>query len=236
MQSRQAVTVWALGLCLLGWLPATFAFGLGSLQVNSTLGEPLDARITLFSVSQSEQQSLRARLGDAQLYTEHDVKRPAVIDTIDVAVQKGAAVGGGVQLHLTSKQPISAPLLELLVVADAADGRVVRKYTALLYPTMASGSTPAPKAAASGPKITYQPRGKTVTVAPKQTLWSISKNNKYPGVSIEQMLVAIYRANPSAFDGSINSMKKGSTLVMPSLDEVEKIDAAWAENWVESRT
>lgn len=217
---------------LLWWAPAALALALGALQVHSALGEPLAARIALFSVSAAERQSLQVRLGGERAYRRHGVRRAAVINAIDVQVVQGAAAGGGVTLQLTSAQPIAAPLLEMLVVAETGDGRAVRKYTALLNPPSAAPARAKPTA----PQATKRPRSVTVTVAPQQTLWRIAKRHKYAGVSIEQMLVAIYRANPGAFDGDISNMRVGSTLVMPSPDTVRDIDPAWAENWVESRT
>lgn len=239
IDSRTAMFFWFAGLCLLAWMPAVWALGLGGMQVSSALGEPLKARITLFAVPSAQQDSLHVRLGDEQAYEQHDVKRVPAIDAIDVRVERGSPAGGNATVYLTSTQPISSPLLELLVIAQTDDGRAVRKYTALLYPSATANaaprannaSAPATASASSG-----RQRGATVTVAPDQTLWSISKRHKYPHVTIEQMLVAIYRANPAAFDGGINSMLVGSTLVMPSPQQVHKIDPAWAENWVESRT
>src|SRR5699024_12367980 len=108
-------------------------------------------------------------------------------------------------------------------------GRSARKYVALRSP--AGMDVPKP----ATPDIVYQSRNGSrarVVVGARQTLWSIAKRNKYADVSIQQMLVAIYRANPSAFDGDINSMKEGSTLVMPAHEKVSAIGARWASNWV----
>ncbi|HXH04025.1 MAG TPA: FimV/HubP family polar landmark protein [Candidatus Competibacteraceae bacterium] len=61
-------------------------------------------------------------------------------------------------------------------------------------------------------------------VAPGETLWSIAKRYAAgTGVSIEQMVLAIQRTNPQAFASpSINSMKVGSTLRIPSVDEAAR--------------
>ena len=220
-----------MGLWLLLCAPAALALGLGGMDVDSALGEPLEARITLLSVTPSERDSLRARLGTRQTYANHGVKRPAIIDDIDVAVQDSTAATGATIVHLTTSQPVARPLLELLVVAQTNDGRSVRKYSALLSPKGMEMSAPA------SPVAIDQPRGgDSVLVGPEQTLWSIAKRNKYADVSIQQMLIAIYRGNPSAFAGSINDMKVGSTLVMPAHDKVTAIDAGFADNWVDEHS
>ncbi len=50
-------------------------------------------------------------------------------------------------------------------------------------------------------------------VAPQETFWSVATKLR-PGakVSMDQVLLAIYRANPDAFDkGSFNGLLKGQT-------------------------
>ncbi len=72
----------------------------------------------------------------------------------------------------------------------------------------------------------------TVTEGPRrigpiqanQTLWSLASNNRPSGsVTMDQMLVALYRSNPQAFDGNMNLMLKGATLLVPSLEDIRAI-------------
>jgi pilus assembly protein FimV len=78
----------------------------------------------------------------------------------------------------------------------------------------ASASAPAPAAepAAVSGGSEYGP------VAPQETLWSIAvKLRPGPKVSMDQVLLALYRANPSAFDhGHFNGLLKGVKLSVPS--------------------
>src|SRR5699024_3751395 len=83
----------------LGCVPAAFALGLGGMSVDSALGEPLDARITLLSVTPSERRSLQARLGNAQTYADYGVKRPAIIDSINVVVRGSSPPTDGTVVH-----------------------------------------------------------------------------------------------------------------------------------------
>ncbi len=55
-----------------------------------------------------------------------------------------------------------------------------------------------------------------------QTLWGIA-SNLHSTASINQMMIAIYRANPRAFSGNIDRLKAGATLHIPSHAEVERI-------------
>lgn len=98
----------------------------------------------------------------------------------------------------------------------------------------APAPAPAPMAAepiASAGGSTYGP------TAPHETLWSIAtKLRPGPQVSMDQVLLALYRANPGAFDrGSFNGLIKGRTLQVPSLSDMESTPAAEAkvavDNW-----
>jgi pilus assembly protein FimV len=67
------------------------------------------------------------------------------------------------------------------------------------------------------------------------TLWSIANRNKLGGLSTNQMMIAIFNNNTSAFiDNNINKLVKGSRLVMPGLAEAEAISYSQALAEVES--
>ncbi|MGH8050620.1 MAG: FimV/HubP family polar landmark protein [Arenimonas sp.] len=58
-------------------------------------------------------------------------------------------------------------------------------------------------------------------VSPGKTLWSIAEEVKPDAsVTVKQMMVALLRANPEAFDGdNVNKLKRGSVLRIPGRDE-----------------
>ncbi|MFA5171604.1 MAG: FimV/HubP family polar landmark protein [Sulfuriferula sp.] len=66
----------------------------------------------------------------------------------------------------------------------------------------------------------------TITAKRGSTLSSLAKEVKPEGVKLEQMLVGLYRQNPSAFDGNMNQMKAGKILKVPSKEEVAAISQA----------
>lgn len=80
--------------------------------------------------------------------------------------------------------------------------------------------------------------GDTYAVKPGDTLAGIAHHNQVEGVSLEQMLVALYQANQDAFDGNMNRLKTGKILKLPGKDaaNVEQQEAvreihAQAEDW-----
>lgn len=81
-----------------------------------------------------------------------------------------------------------------------------------------SASAPAPAApAATG-------EGGQVTVKAGDTAGRIASANKPATVSLDQMLVAMLRANPDAFiGGNINRLRSGAVLNLPSAEQAESV-------------
>jgi len=73
-------------------------------------------------------------------------------------------------------------------------------------------------------------------IAPQETFWSIAtKLRPGPQVSMDQVLLAIYRSNPQAFDrGGFNGLLKGRTLQVPSLAQMQEASAAQAKSAVDA--
>ncbi|MEM8684294.1 MAG: FimV/HubP family polar landmark protein [Pseudomonadota bacterium] len=62
-------------------------------------------------------------------------------------------------------------------------------------------------------------------VAQSQTLWGIARSVRPDsGLTINQVMLAIYEANPDAFGGNINVLRAGATLRIPSADDMYSID------------
>jgi pilus assembly protein FimV len=105
----------------------------------------------------------------------------------------------------------------------AAAPQVIRR------PTAPDGGS-APGNAATG-SLTASPGGDTYgPVRSNETLWAISERLRANrNVSVNQMIVALYRANPEAFAGNINRLRRGAILRVPGgsdLAGVSRRDAA----------
>jgi pilus assembly protein FimV len=97
-------------------------------------------------------------------------------------------------------------------------------------PTVKTGPAPAP---APAPSATSAPKPDTssssaseVKVKSGDTLSKIAVRNLPSGVTLEQMLVALYRANPNAFAGSnMNRLKAGTILRLPEATDAMAVPA-----------
>ncbi len=126
-------------ICLALVPVSIYAAGLGKLNVNSGLGEPLKAEIELLSVSPEELSTLSAVIASEEAYALQGIERPASHSTIKVEIAK--SVSGAPVLKLRSLQPINDPYLDMLLQVDWASGRLLREYTVLLDPPGYTGES-----------------------------------------------------------------------------------------------
>ncbi len=122
----------SLAVCLAFMPFAVYSAGLGKLNVNSGLGEPLKAEIELLSVTPDELSSLVAVIASEDAYAAQGITRLGIHNNIKVEIAKNA--DGSPILKLRSNQPISDPYLDMLIQVDWATGRLQREYTVLLDP------------------------------------------------------------------------------------------------------
>ena len=70
-------------------------------------------------------------------------------------------------------------------------------------------------------------------IAKQETLWSIAyKLRPDPSISMDQMQIALFEANPGAFIGNISQLRRGATLQVPSVEEILAVDPATAKQRV----
>ena len=114
----------------------------------------------------------------------------------------------------------SLTLPQALALPGKAASEPEAATAAIVAPT-----APAPSATASQPSTSNQtgtPQGvQTLRVKPGDTANKIALEHKPARLSLEQMLVALLRANPQAFiQENINWLKTGALLQLPSEEEV----------------
>ena len=208
--------------------------GLGKLTLQSALGQPLSAQIELTGVAPDELGSVTARIADASLYRQNNLAYQGVLSRARVTMER--LPNGDPILRVTTPASVVEPYLDMLVEVNWSSGRVVRAYTFLLdppgmpavqavdpvTPPRAAASAAAP-AAASAPRAAAETRGATgssYTVRRGDTLSRIAEETKAPNVTLEQMLVALYNSNQSAFEGNnMNRLRAGAILNVPSPEE-----------------
>jgi pilus assembly protein FimV len=264
----------ALGLSLMGCLlaPVTFlALGLGSIEVSTTLNQPLQANIKLVGTSPGEVQGMSVRLASPQLFQQVGIPRPDYLDKLQFKVVSGS--GGEPYIQVTTRGAVKQPFLDFLLEVNWPGGRLLREYTVLLNPpnymqgkpeasVITPVAAPAPlvkRARATEPaRPAARQQAKSAAAAPLQksgaavssyrvkkgdTLFKIaSRMRPNASTSINQMMIALVKANPDAFiHRNINGLKQGYVLRMPpagalpgisqsrAAAEVRKQNGLWRE-------
>ncbi len=234
-------------------LPA-YGLALGRLTVNSALGQPLVAQIDLTAASREELDSLQAKIADPSLYRQNNLTYQGVLSRARVTVERTA--DGRAMLRVTSPTPVNEPYLDLMVDVSWASGRVVREYTFLLDPpgvatTVAVDPVAPARVGATTTAAAPQPaapvgRAATTPATPPtdgysvrrgDTLSKIAAQYKPNEISLEQMLVALFNANPNAFEGgNMNRLRAGTILTIPAPDAAQATQPPEASRVVRVQT
>ncbi|MDQ7729962.1 FimV/HubP family polar landmark protein [Halomonas sp. SpR8] len=221
---------WITWLSLSVVSPVALAIGLGQASVSSYLNAPLNVNIPLLESGEYAIEDIRISIADSSDFAA------AGLEWSPVAASVGAQIvehQGRRQVHLSSGQAIQDPWLDLLLSVEFPGGQQFRDVTLLFDPQGYSQSqvraqNTAPSALsipsnAAAPPIT-QPRStapSSVYVGSGDTLWGVAERVKSAGVSVQQMMVALLEANPSAFpSGNIHAMRSGQTLNVPDTERV----------------
>jgi pilus assembly protein FimV len=97
-------------------------------------------------------------------------------------------------------------------------------------PDVSSAAPPPPRESVSSAGGTYGP------VQRGETLWALSDRMRPDGISINQMMIAIFRENPRAFGGNINLLRAGATLRLPESVDFDGLAATVANAEVVRQT
>lgn len=234
---------------------AIYAAGLGKLTLNSALGQPLNAEIDIVTTDSDEVSTLKAGVATQEAFAQAGINYEPILSTIKVSIE--SRTNGVPYIKLTSPQAVNDPFLMILMELSWSSGRILREYTALLDPVEAStqnlaaansGSAPVmvatrlegektpdiekgsqtankSKAGSSGQaRKTYGP------VSRGDTLSSIARQVLPDGVNLNQMLVALYRANRDAFiANNMNLLRTGVVLNIPEKSDITAVDTATAK-------
>ena len=257
-------------VCLLVLAPRlAIGLELGPIEARSALYEPLDARIPIRGASSGDLEGLDVTLGSPAQFELAGVARLQHLNLLEFVVVEDGGGGGYVQVR--TDEPIIEPSLTFLVDVDWPRGRTVRGYRLRLAQGArgvvgtrqdrpgASDTQPASDTGASDTRDSGagamdttsapspgSPGSEYGPVREAETLWSIAARLRPDGsVSIQRMMLAILETNPESFEfGNINALNAGTTLRIPSRDEIgpDDLSAAIAEvrrqhsAWAQYRT
>jgi FimV-like protein len=236
-------------------ITSAFVIGMGAVTVESFIGEKLDLSIPIVDIDGSDQLTLEvdqdsvSLLGASPLVVELE-KRD---DRLFARIRSHFLVTEpylSFSLELSDSNSRSAKqftvLLDLAPMEKALKNAQAVKRAELgssVTPSTISSAAVKPSRAGQGAgksvaqyntqsnRVTTRNNGKLSggarVVVPRETLWGIARNvSKGASVSINQMMLAIYRNNSSALaNESIDLLKAGSSINIPDFESASHISS-----------
>lgn len=236
----------AVALALAGGLGSGVAqaLGLGEIELQSYLNEPLDAEINLRKSEGVDPGDVFVNIAPESAYERVGIDRNYFLTKLDFRVT--TARDGSLVVNVSSREPLREPYLNFLLEVTWPNGRLMREYAVLVDPPVyaeESGvqeqiSAPATRQASQPSQQQAQPRAQARSQEPQRstsqrsrtfgptgssdTLWNIAVSVRPDSsLSTQQVMLALQDLNPDAFiGGNINRLKRGEILRVPSIEDI----------------
>lgn len=217
------------------------ALGLGEIQLESALNQPLNAIIELQGSEGLGPDDVVVRLAQTSDFDNAGIDKPYFLNDLRFTP---VVQNRRLTVQVRSTQPVREPYLNFLVELRRPNGRMLREYTVLLDPPLyrpgpaapverasvtaapaapaARAPSPAPRRQVVLPNLTPQPDADQYTTVAGDSLWAIAERNRpAASVSVQATMTAIHALNQQAFvDGDINRLKVGQALVLPTAGQL----------------
>ncbi len=241
-----------IALPLVIWSAVAQAFDWSTPVAVTHQGEPLEVRLEVTNLAPVTATQLFPLLASETAFTERGIDRPEYLSGLTYAVD---ATRGRVALVIRTATAWTQPDLTTLVEVFTPAGPVLIPVSVQVAqkPTASSVvateepirespvEAPVVSPAVEGIKPSVEtegnasnqnvadvtkPRQQTLLVQNGSTLWRLAKRVQPPNLTIEQVMMALYDENPSAFEyNNVNALEKGKTLVIPTQARMEQESA-----------
>jgi pilus assembly protein FimV len=234
-------------------LPAVVrALGLGDISVNSALNEPLAAQIQILGATADELRGLQVKVAGRETFQLMGADRPGFVSSTSFKV--GADEQGHPVLNVHSSEAFTEPVVSLVIDASWGTGELIREFSLLLDPAVSkpwrAEIPPAPAVNPEAPSVVHEAvpvkRAAAAAIAKlapeKRAQYKVSAGDTLREIAmrvgahtrndIQRTMIAIFRANPPAFDGNINRLHLGARLDMPASADIAAIGAEEAASEV----
>lgn len=217
--------------------------GIGGIKMHSALNQNLNAEISLVLSAGEKLSDVKVNLAPPDKFDEAGVPWSYFLSKIKfepVLRSDGSAV-----IKVISNEALKEPFLGLLLQVSWPKGSLYREFSVLVDPPEVYEQATVPVVNLPEQQQSYESatpiRRETVRQAATRsrpvssnrygptsrsdTLWKIAtRASRSRNVSVEQMMIAIYEANPGAFfKENINALSRGKTLKIPDRDAVLKL-------------
>ncbi len=189
-----------------------FAFGLGDIQINSALNQPMDAEIELVGFKADQIDEVFVELASQQMFERVGVPRPYILTRLKFTpmLSRGKPV-----IRVTSTDAIREPFLTFLIDVRWAKGKLLREFTVLLDPPVfgdkAKASIQAPTVATQAPKKSAPDSSNVVSAPAPKTPAPTVRPKQATVPSTVSKPVTLKKTKPQQPPGT-RTVKRGDTL------------------------
>lgn len=212
--------------------------GIGDIKLHSALNQNLDAEISLVVSADENVSDIKVSLAPPDKFDEAGV--PWTYFLSKIKFEPVVSPNGSVVIKLSSKEALKEPFLDFLLEVSWPKGSLYREFTVLVDPpsvykeatipvsTSTENYEPAPAVASWQSQASEQESlsrpGEYGPTRRNDTLWGVAEASRQSDVSVNQMMIAIYEANPHAFyEENTNALMAGKTLKIPERETVLKL-------------
>jgi pilus assembly protein FimV len=213
--------------------------GIGGIKLHSALNQNLHAEIALMLSGGEDAADIKVNLAPPDKFDEAGVPWSSFLTKIKFE-------RSGNVIRLSSREALKEPFLDFLLEVSWPKGTLYRQFTVLVDPpaTYRQATIPVVTQAQSyASEPAYVPERQAVSkpiaktqrsfdspseygpTRPNDTLWKVAERiSRYSGVSVEQMMIALYQANPRAFyKENVNALMAGKSLKIPEKAVIIKL-------------
>ncbi|WP_417544162.1 FimV/HubP family polar landmark protein [Marinobacter sp.] len=240
----------AVALALAGGLGSGVAqaLGLGEIELQSYLNEPMDAEIVLPQSQGVDPGDVFVNIASERAYQRLGLQRNLFLGKLRFEVATRS--DGNLVVNVSSREPLKEPYLNFLLELTWPNGRLMREYAVLVdppvyaeesgvseqvrAPSIASSAQSRPASSARNAESARRqarveqsrsPGYQAGTFGPtgaSDTLWTIAATVRPDNsLSMQQVMLALQDLNPNAFiDNNINRLKRGEVLRVPSAEQI----------------
>jgi pilus assembly protein FimV len=237
---------------------AANALGLGDIHVDSGLNERLAAEIDIVGATESDLTDLRAAIANRETFLHYGADRPGFLSSATFKVTQDRQGHPVLAVRSTEAftEPLVNFLVDVhwrygelvrqytLLLDPPGFATPIRRGEAAVVPVAPPAAAPLVETQnqttarqvdpPSDPPDTGSQRDARKTthikVGAKATLRGIAwRVGERTPSDLQRMMIAIFRANPSAFSGNINRLHLGAVLTIPSTAEVAALSKADAK-------
>lgn len=213
------------------------SLGIGDIKLHSALNQRLDAEVALSLAADEELSDIKVSLATPDKFDEAGIAWNHFLSKLKFKPVLKA--NGKVVVKITSNEVVQEPFLDFLVEVSWPKGDIFKEFTVLVDPPIVyqqrAVDTPDVLAektvnGVEGVKVANQPadfnalvvNGKYGPTSRNDSLWKVAeKVNQHSDVSIEQVMMALYKANPDAFyKKNVNALMAGKTLKIPEKSDI----------------